>query len=298
MKDRTFETDARYVEIVKRYFGSRLVQEVRSRDVESFLAALRTGKVGLSGRPLAEWTVGNALKTLRAILNMAVLDGGLAFNPCLRLQPHVKPKQRSTRQPTLLSATQVDALVAAAAAKVPSYAPVIATAAYTGARIREVLALRWCDVDHDLKLIHLRGQLSADGTAIVGMKTEESKRINAPVPKLEPYLGREARMRARWSGDDDYLFAAGYHRPKDYGNVRRALAIASNHAGLVRVRAHDLRHSFTSNLIPHTDLMTVSRAVGHKNIAVTAKVYAHALGTPEEQAERAARAAAAAGLGY
>jgi hypothetical protein len=44
--------------------------------------------------------------------------------------------------------------------------------------------------------------------------------------------------------------------------------------------------------------MTVARAVGHKNIAVTAKVYAHALGTHEEQAERAALAAEAAGLGY
>jgi integrase len=175
---------------------------------------------------------------------------------------------------------------------------VIATAAYTGARIREVLALRWRDVDHGRGLIHLRGQLNPGGTAIVSMKTEESKRINALVPKLEPYVGREARMRARWSGDDDYVFAAGYQRPKDYRNVRRALTIASKHAGLARVRAHDLRHSFTSNLIPHTDLMTVSRAVGHKNIAITAKVYAHALGTPEEQAQRAAQAAAAAGLGY
>ena len=34
----------------------------------------------------------------------------------------------------------------------------------------------------------------------------------------------------------------------------------------------ELRHSYTSNLIPHTDVMTVARAVGHKNIAVTAKV--------------------------
>jgi hypothetical protein len=32
----------------------------------------------------------------------------------------------------------------------------------------------------------------------------------------------------------------------------------------------------------------VSRAVGHKDISVTAKVYAHALGSPQEQAERAA----------
>ena len=129
-------------------------------------------------------------------------------------------------------------------------------------------------------------------------KTRESVRISVLVPKLEPFLGRTARMRARWSADDDYVFASGRHAAKDYANVRRALTVASRHAGLARVRAHDLRHSFTSNLFPQTDLVTVSRAVGHKNIGVTAQVYAHALGMPEQQAQRAAKAAAAAGLGY
>ena len=43
---------------------------------------------------------------------------------------------------------------------------------------------------------------------------------------------------------------------------------------------------------------TVSRAAGHANPHITAKLYSHALGSPEEQAERAALAAAAAGLGY
>ena len=130
------------------------------------------------------------------------------------------------------------------------------------------------------------------------MKTPESVRVSTLVPKLQPYLGRESRMQSRWSADSDFVFSAARGKPKDYANVRRALATASQHAGLERVRAHDLRHSYTSNLIPHTDLMTVARAVGHKNIAVTAKVYAHALGTPEQQAERAALAAAAAGLAY
>ncbi len=113
--------------------------------------------------------------------------------------------------------------------------------------------MRWLDIDHDHGLIHLRGQLSVDGDSIVPPKTQESVRISVLVPKLEPFVGRAARMRARWSADDDYVFASGRHAPKDYANVRRALTVASRHAGLARVRAHDLRHSFTSNLIPHTD---------------------------------------------
>lgn len=103
---------------------------------------------------------------------------------------------------------------------------------------------------------------------------------------------------ARWSADDDYVFPASRLRPKDYGNLRRALAVAAKEASLGRVRAHDLRHSFVSNLLVHGDLATVSRAAGHANPHITAKLYSHALGSPQEQAERAALAAAAAGLGY
>ena len=103
VKARTLETDERYVAYVKAFFASSRVQDVEPRQVEQFLAALRAGRVGPSQRPLAERTVGNALKTLRAILRMAVLEGSLPFNPCDRLQPHVKPKQVNRRQPTLLS---------------------------------------------------------------------------------------------------------------------------------------------------------------------------------------------------
>lgn len=73
------------------------------------------------------------------------------------------------------------------------------------------------------------------------------------------HLGRKARMKARWSADDDFIFSAAHGKPRAYSNVRRALASASQVAGLPTVRPHDLRHSYTSNLIAHADLVTVSR---------------------------------------
>ena len=300
VRPRTYETDARYVSLVVGFFDRKRVQDVAPSDVERFLVALRAGTVGASGRRLAEWTVTNALKTLRMVMNKAVLDGVIAFNPASakRLQSHSRPRQVNARQALVLNAEQIDTLVQAAVTKTPSYAAVIATAAYTGARIREVLAIRWCDIDPERKLIHLRGQIDVGGTEIVPMKTAESERLVALLPKLERYLGRQARMAARWSADDDFVFSTSRHRPKDYGNLRRALAAASKHAELGGVRAHDLRHSFVSNLLPHGDLATISRAAGHANPHITAKLYSHALGSPEEQAHRAALAAAAAGFGH
>jgi integrase len=298
VRSRTLEADKRGIDYLKRYFNKHRVQDVSPSDIVSYLGALRVGKVGTSGKPLAEWSVVGALKTARAVFDASVLNGCRASNPTRLLQPHVKPKQQNRRQPMVLTAKQVDALVIAAAEKTPAYGAVVAAAAYSGARIREVLALRWCDIDHERKLIHLRGQINVDGTEIVAMKTDQSERFVALSPKLERFLGRNARMQARWSAADDYVFSASRLRPKQYRNVRRALATAAKEAGLDGVRAHDLRHSYVSNLLAHGDLATVSRAAGHANVLVTAKLYAHALGTPEEQAERAALAAAAAGLGY
>jgi integrase len=153
-------------------------------------------------------------------------------------------------------------------------------------------------VDSATKLLRLSKQIDVKGTALVEIKTDAGERANMIVPALEPYLGREARMRARWSGDDDYVFSARRGKPREYRNVRRALSRAAEKAGLPPVRLHDLRHGFTSAALQHGDLATVSRYVGHANVGVTARVYAHALGSPAEQAARVAEAMRAAGLGH
>jgi integrase len=105
-------------------------------------------------------------------------------------------------------------------------------------------------------------------------------------------------LRARWSQDSDYVFSARKGKPREYRNLRRALTQAAEKTGLTGIRSHDLRHTFTSNALQHGDLATVSRYVGHASVGVTARVYAHAIGSPAEQAARVAEAMRAAGLGH
>jgi integrase len=82
------------------------------------------------------------------------------------------------------------------------------------------------------------------------------------------------------------------------GTVPFNPAAASRLAVALAPQADDLRHSFVSNLLPYCDLAAISRAAGHATPYITAKLYSHALGSPEEQAQPAALAAAAAGLGH
>jgi integrase len=158
--------------------------------------------------------------------------------------------------------------------------------------------LVWGDVDHENGLLRFREQISRDDKTRKDMKTANAVRTFRIPPALEPYLGREARMKAMWSADNDFVFASGRARPKSYRNWRRALQSATEEAGLGHLVAHDLRHSVTSILLRHGDVVSVSKQMGHANPNVTLAVYAHVLGTEEEQADRGAEIAAAAGLGY
>jgi integrase len=188
-------------------------------------------------------------------------------------------------------------LVVAAEKRTPSYAALIAFLAYTGSRAREALGLRWGDVESTRKLVAIAHQIDKAGTGLVELKTESAQRVNALTPVLERFLGNTARMKARWSADDDLVFSARKGKPVEYRNLRRALTVVAEEAGLGHVRPHDLRHTFTSNLLQSVDLATASRYVGHKNVQVTAKVYAHAIGSAAEQAARVAEAMRVAGLG-
>jgi integrase len=60
--------------------------------------------------------------------------------------------------------------------------------------------------------------------------------------------------------------------------LRTGLHAALRRAGLRQVRFHDLRHAFASNLLgAGTDIVTVSKALGHANVHITLTTYAHAI---------------------
>ncbi len=157
VRSRTYEADERNVKIIRLHFGSLRLQALGARQVEQFLAKLRSGAV--TGNALAERTVGQAFGTLRLICASAVSDDLLATNPCDRIQRHTRPKQKSSREPRVLSSDQLDALVDAASKKTPAYAGIIAVLAYTGCRAREGLGLRWEDVDTTTKLLEITHQI-------------------------------------------------------------------------------------------------------------------------------------------
>ena len=143
-----------------------------------------------------------------------------------------------------------------------------------------------------------RGQIDVGDIEIVPMKTAESERLVALLPKLERYLGR----RGVWPHAGQRMTTSSF-LPR--GTDPRTMATSAGRSPLrpsTRNSAVYERTIFATRssrtCFPTATSPPISRAAGHANPHITAKLYSHALGSPEEQAHRAALAAAAAGLGH
>lgn len=87
----------------------------------------------------------------------------------------------------------------------------------------------------------------------------------------------ELKLRSRYSGEEDPVFAARNGRPLGHRNVtRRGFEPAAEKAGLEDVTFHEMRHAFASRMISRGISSTVlAKLMGHESSAITEKVYVH-----------------------
>jgi len=100
---------------------------------------------------------------------------------------------------------------------------------------------------------------------------------------------RERRAAFGLGRDDDaVIFTRNDARPWEPGVLSLEFSRFVKRARLRHVRLHDLRHTYaTLSLASGTDLKTVSLALGHSAIGMTADTYLHAV--PQLQEDSAQR---------
>ena len=121
-----------------------------------------------------------------------------------------------------------------------------------GARIGELLGLRWQDIDLDGGFVRVRGQLDRS-RKLVDPKTPTSHREIVLMPSLARTLRRHKETafafgRAR---PTDLVFTTGVGTPHSHRNVGRALAETVQRAGLDEdgrpsITMHTFRDTFAS----------------------------------------------------
>ena len=136
----------------------------------------------------------------------------------------------------------------------------------TGMRLDELTHLRWADIDLDRRLIAVhRGR---HGT------TKSGKARYIPIlDALMPFLRQHSLNR----NGADLVFPGENSKPRSKPGVRFPFKQAAKRAGLPeQLRFHDLRHTFASHwVLDGGDIFRLSKILGHSNVMITQKVYAH-----------------------
>ena len=202
---------------------------------------------------------------LHGILRRARKVYGLSSNAAAEVE---KFPQRRSGEIEVFSPEEVWALVRAAASE--QDAAVFLTAAFTGLRMGELLALRWRDVDFAGATIRVRASYY-----LGALTTPKSGKVRA-VPMAPDVASALAGLGRRedWVGDDELVFvglAGGY---LDGSALRRRYKSALGAAALRPLRFHDLRHTFGTRMIAKADIRRVQEWMGHADVQTTMR-YLH-----------------------
>jgi integrase len=236
-------------------FGSMPVEDVTTEVIERWL-------VGFEGSPR---TRNKLLIEVHGILARARKVYGLQGNAAAEVE---KFPQRCGGEIEVFSPEEVWSLIRAAESE--QDAALFLTAAFTGLRMGELLALHWRDVDFVGSVVRVcasyyLGQLT----------TPKSGKVRS-VPMAPDVAGALAALGRRpdWVGDEDLVFvglAGGY---LDGSALRRRYKTALTAAGLRPLRFHDLRHTFGTRMIAKADIRRVQEWMGHADIQTTMR-YLH-----------------------
>jgi len=286
-------TFARYQGIAEQHLipalGSLRLRDLRPAHIQAAYGAFsrRDGR----GQELSAKTIFEHHAVLREALNWAVRWQLLARNPADAASPP-RPQRREMR---VLSPEETQAFLRATRAS--RLHPLMYLAVATGARLGELLALRWQDVDLERGTIEIARTarfFSGRGVVFGQPKTHRSRRPVALSPQTVRVLREHRRQqlteRLRAGPayrDGDLVFADAQGHPFYDSTVRRAFYGIVRDAGLEHLRIHDLRHTAATLMLrAGVNPKVVSERLGHAKVSITLDTYSHVL--PDLQREAAA----------
>ena len=206
------------------------------------------------------------LMVVRAIFAHARSRGWIEQDPTAGVE---RQQVRYSGDYDFYSREEIDALARAAGSQ--QDAAIYLTAAMTGLRRGELVALRWRDIDFPGQAIRVRANYSFGQ-----LVTPKSGKVRS-VPMVADVAQTLARLSQRelFVGDQDPVFAGITGGHLDASALRRRYSAAVKHAALRSLPFHSLRHYFGSMAVNRATLVQVQSWMGHSHIQTTAR-YLHA----------------------
>jgi integrase len=243
------------------YFGEDTpVEDITTRDVDAFKDELL--------KRVSHRTAQKVLVILHGIMARAKRRGWITSNPCADAE---KVTVRRSEDFNVLSVEQVHAVAREAAT--PLLRAVILTAAFTGLRMGELLALRWRHVDFANRILHVqRNYVEGEEDS-----PKSHRRRSVPLSDQAVLALDALSRREHFTGPADLVFCDEVGGHQDDNVVRDEFYDALDAAELGHLREqdepivfHDLRHTFgTQCAAKGIDLRKIQAWMGHADIQTT-----------------------------
>ena len=171
---------------------------------------------------------------------------------------------------------------------VRKFFPFIALAFTTGARVGEIMALHWNDIDIAKKELHIRSTLKSlnkIGTVETSAKTESGKRkVIIPDAVMQLLSQKKSNRKIIDFNENDYVFCTKFGGPLDTSNVARMWRSILKGANIKYRNFHSIRHTHATELLSNgMPILEVARRIGHKKASTTLNMYGHVMKNFDEK---------------
>ena len=261
--------------------GNIYITDLRPIHCQEFLQQIK--KPDLNGKVRTAKTVNNILGTLHSMLESAVRLEMIASNPADKLE---KPKVEKKPVKVIEKANQFDFINAA---QNSVYRDIYMVGLHTGARISEVLGIRWSRVNLETGEIIIDAQLQrrrkgVTERGLASTKTNNTRTVIVPelvVDILKDVRKKQIEMQLKsgssWNNEYGLVFTRENGSPMPHTTISNDFKKISNAIGQPDLSFHALRHTYaTDEIASGTDPKTVADTLGHSTTAMTMDIYAAA----------------------
>ena len=242
-------------------------------------------------RPLAPGTIHVYHRALSAVLRVAVKWGYISKNPAEKADlPSI-----ARRRAKYLDEPEARRLLELLQQEPIKWRALVTFDLLSGLRRAELLGLRWCDVDFDTQVLHVRqtwNYLPGQGCYLDTPKTPDGERplklsrtAVQMLLELQIWQTQQAETLGDiWCNEDDRIFTAENGKPLFPDSITNWFHAFVQRSGLPEISVHSLRHTYASLMIADHTPLVVAHSLGHAQVSTTSNIYAHVIADAEAQA--------------
>ncbi len=270
---------------IKPYIGNIPLTKLSSLDLQRLYKKLlsdgRVDRIESKKQPkgLSAKTVRNIHQIISSALKLAVEQKLIARNPAEGCAlPKVERKEMQT-----LPVEQLTSFLREA--KESGVYEMYYIDLATGLRRGELLGLKWSDIDLEKGDLRVQRQIGRINSKIIEMPLK-TKNAYRTLPLSADAIDVLMQQR-RKTGNSEWVFPSPTGGPMSPDSVLHMLHRVLKRAGLLKVRFHDLRHTFATLALQNgVDIKTVSGMLGHFSAGFTLDTYAHVTTSAKREAAK------------